>query len=123
MAFLPVAAVARRVKVANEYNLSNLDKMSQDEIKAWFEKALPETRTDGFSFKECLEEILRDAGGVLKEIKAQFDRLYGTNVSFKGSPIITSIDMASGRFETDSLKFFYFLHETVFLRHNFKEDC
>lgn len=97
-------------------NLENINTMSAEELESWFRKSLQSTRTDGISFKELLEVILSDKTKQLDNLKLSFDKLFNANISLKGSPLDTSIDISSGRFEAESLKFFYFIHETVFLR-------
>ena len=43
-----------------------------------------------------------------RELKTQFDRLRGTNVSCCGSPMSVMIDAATGKFEDDARAFFEF---------------
>ena len=43
-----------------------------------------------------------------RELKTQFDRLRGTNVSRRGSPMNVMIDDATGKFEADARAFFKF---------------
>lgn len=43
-----------------------------------------------------------------RELKTQFDRLRGTNVSRSGSPMNVMIDDATGKFEADASAFFEF---------------
>lgn len=43
-----------------------------------------------------------------RELKTQFDRLRGTNVSRRGSPMNVMIDDATGKFEADARAFFEF---------------
>ncbi len=49
------------------------------------------------------------------EFVAQFDRLRGTNIQRKGTPLELAIDDATGRFEADSKKFAKFCFD-MFLR-------
>lgn len=43
-----------------------------------------------------------------RDLKTQFDRLRGTNVSRRGSPMSVMIDDATGKFEADARAFFDF---------------
>lgn len=63
------------------------------------------------TFTECVQECWRN-----RELVAEFDRLKGTNLSLKGSPIETEIDLQSGRFESDMDQFFDFVYDTVWSR-------
>ena len=57
--------------------------------------------------KQCLEN---------KELVENFDRLRGTNLSGKGSPIERQIDVASGRQESDLKLFAEFIFDCVLKR-------
>lgn len=52
-----------------------------------------------------LEEFL-GACCANKELVAEYDRLRGTNLSRRGSPLELAIDDASGRFESDARDFY-----------------
>jgi hypothetical protein len=45
-----------------------------------------------------------------------FDRIMGTNLLGRGSPVDRMVDDATGRFEHDAAKFIEFVHETVWTR-------
>lgn len=62
------------------------------------------------TFEECL---LHCAGS--KELVEQFDRLTGSNLSMKGSPIELMVDRASGRTNAEIDAFVGFVHEFVWL--------
>lgn len=66
---------------------------------------------NGISFLECLKECASN-----RELISNYDRLRGTNLSLKGTPIELSIDMASGRIEKEMHDFIDFCWEYVFLR-------
>lgn len=57
------------------------------------------------------QAVLRCAANT--ELVTQFDRLNGTNLSRKGSPIELAIDDASGRTNADLAKFVDFVAEIV----------
>jgi len=50
-----------------------------------------------------------------KELVAQYDRLSGTNLSLRGSPIEVQIDLATGRIKSEVPGFVEFVHETIWL--------
>lgn len=60
------------------------------------------------------EQVLQQSAGN-KELVAQFDRLTGSNLSLKGSPIDVAIDKASGRTNADLAAFVAFVFEFVWL--------
>lgn len=68
-------------------------------------------RADGLSFVTC---VLEAAG--TPELVKQFDRLYGYNVSRRGSPLDLAIDEATGFAEAGMIEFLNFVWEYVFLR-------
>lgn len=68
-------------------------------------------REDGLSFIQCAEEAIR-----IPELIEQFDRLYGANLSRKGSGLDLAIDKATGRFDSDFKTFMEFVWEFIFLR-------
>lgn len=43
-----------------------------------------------------------------EDLRREFDRLYGTNTSLRGSPLELKIDEASGRLQGDAKKFVAF---------------
>lgn len=63
------------------------------------------------TFSECVLECLKD-----KELVSQFDRLNGTNLSLRGGNLAVGIDMATGRLESDTLKFFRFVKDCIWNR-------
>lgn len=62
------------------------------------------------NFLECLQLC---AGN--KELVSEFDRLTGSNLSLRGSPIDVMIDQASGRTETEIEAFIQFVHEFIWI--------
>jgi hypothetical protein len=65
----------------------------------------------GITFYECLM-----ACASTKELIMEFDRLSGTNLQNKGTPLETVIDQASGKTDSDIEKFIQFVWESTFLR-------
>ena len=70
-----------------------------------------ETEINGGTFQECLMICAQD-----KELLGQIDRLKGTNLLRKGSPIDLAIDDATGRTTSDVEFFVNFCWEYIFLR-------
>ena len=68
-------------------------------------------RRDGLSFLQCAEECLKTP-----ELLAQIDRLYGTNLQLKGTPIELMIDKATGRQAADLQTFLRFVWNCIFIR-------
>jgi hypothetical protein len=68
-------------------------------------------RCDGLTFLQCAEAAL-----TTPELVAQVDRLYGTNLQFKGAPIELAIDKATGRLKHDLEIFCRFVWNFVFTR-------
>lgn len=68
-------------------------------------------RLDGLTFVDCVA-----AASVNRELVTQFDRLNGTNLAMRGSPIEVLIDKSSGRLDAECAKFLEFVWEFVFLR-------
>ena len=63
------------------------------------------------TFKECL---MYCAGN--KELVAEFDRLSGSNLSFKGAPINIMVDQATGKQKDDLRAFCDFVYECIWSR-------
>lgn len=63
------------------------------------------------TFLDCLM-----AAAGKPEFVENYDRLNGTNLSRKGSPIELAIDDASGRVEAELAGFINFVHDAVWLR-------
>lgn len=61
------------------------------------------------TFEMCLIEAAKN-----KDLVKQFDRLYGTNLSFKGSQLDLAIDKSSGRTEADVGIFIEFVRDKVY---------
>lgn len=60
------------------------------------------------SFREYVRECARN-----KELLAEFDRLNGTNLSFRQTPpIVQAIDMATGKTADDVARFLAFCWDT-----------
>lgn len=59
------------------------------------------------------ESVLRQCAAT-PEFVAEFDRLTGSNLSRKGSPINIMVDDASGKTDADAGKFVEFVREFVF---------
>lgn len=62
------------------------------------------------TFEECLLECGKNA-----EMVKQFDRLRGTNLQLKGSPLELAVDDASGRLQSDVTLFSAFVYEYIWL--------
>lgn len=62
-------------------------------------------------FFECLKRAAAN-----RELVEQFDRLRGTNLSLKGSPIERMIDSATGKLDDDLGKFVDFVREYIYER-------
>lgn len=60
------------------------------------------------------EQVLQHCAGN-KDLVTQFDRLTGSNLSLKGSPIDVAIDKASGRTNAELASFIAFVFEFVWL--------
>lgn len=60
------------------------------------------------------EQVLYHCAGD-KDLVAQFDRLTGSNLSLKGSPLDVAIDKASGRTNAELASFIAFVFEFVWL--------
>lgn len=50
------------------------------------------------------------------ELVAQFDRLYGADLSHKRSPVEQMVDAASGKKDDDVSSFMSFVHDCVYMR-------
>lgn len=59
-------------------------------------------------FETCLRASLANP-----ELVAEFDRLYGTNLSLKGTGLDLQIDISSGRLEKDLAEFAEFVHHYI----------
>lgn len=68
-------------------------------------------RSDGLTFALCATE----AAGCT-ELVSQVDRLYGTNLLRRGSPIELMVDHATGRQDTDMQTFLRFVWNCIFIR-------
>jgi len=62
-------------------------------------------------FLDVLSECAR-----MPELVAEFDRLAGTNLSFRGSALDLKIDEATGRLDDDLRKFIAFVWDCVWCR-------
>lgn len=63
------------------------------------------------AFVRCL---FAAAGNV--ELVTAFDRLNGSNLSFRGSALEREIDLATGRMDSDIAAFVEFVRETIYER-------
>ena len=63
------------------------------------------------TFADCLSVAARTP-----EFVTEFDRLAGTNLSFRGSVIERMIDDATGRTEPELIMFIEFVYEFVYRR-------
>jgi len=61
-------------------------------------------------FLQCLREAAAN-----KELVAEFDRLNGSNLSFRGAPIEIALDQATGRQREELQKFVEFVRDAVYL--------
>jgi hypothetical protein len=68
-------------------------------------------RPDGLTYQRCLEEAIRTP-----ELIRNFDRLWGYNLSGRGSPLELAIDKATGFQEAGIIEFMNFVWEYVFTR-------
>lgn len=68
-------------------------------------------RSDGLSYAVCLRET---AGTV--ELVREFDRLYGTRLVSRTTPIDRMIDEATGKLDDDMQAFLRFVWNFIFLR-------
>ena len=66
-------------------------------------------------------EVLMEAAGN-KELVKEFDRLNGTNLSLKGTPIEIEIDKATGKLDDDMIKFINFVYEYIYFPLYIKGD-
>ena len=71
----------------------------------------PAVREDGLPFLDCLM-----AASANSELVREFDRLTGSNLSFKGAAIEVAIDAASGRLDAELKRFCEFVWNCIFLR-------
>lgn len=62
------------------------------------------------TFAECLQAAAACSGLV-----AEFDRLQGTNLSFRGSPVELGIDRACRRQEAEAVEFVRFVFRYVWV--------
>lgn len=62
------------------------------------------------SFRDCLMACAAN-----KDLVAEFDRLSGSNLSMKGTPIDLAIDESTGRQAKEAKEFVKFVHEFVWL--------
>ena len=69
------------------------------------------TRSDGLSYAMCL----RETAGTM-ELVREFDRLYGTRLVSRTTPIDRMIDEATGKLDDDIQAFLRFVWNFVFLR-------
>ena len=68
-------------------------------------------RSDRISFQQCIE-----ASAANSELVREFDRLRGTNLSLRGSPVELAVDKATGRLASDLQSSIEFVWDCVFLR-------
>ena len=68
-------------------------------------------RRDGLTFLQCCAAAIGE-----RELLAQIDRLYGTNLLRRGAPIELAIDDATGRMKGDMEVFSKFVWNFVFTR-------
>ena len=71
---------------------------------------LPQALSDP-AFIACLRESL-----ATPEFLEQFDRLYGSNLATRSSPIEAMSDNAAGKIDDDMRGFVAFIHDAVYLR-------
>ena len=63
------------------------------------------------TYGEALIEASRNT-----EMLAQFDRLYGTNLCGRGTPIEVAVDNVTGRLEAEAAKFVEFFDDVIWSR-------
>lgn len=68
-------------------------------------------RSDGLVFLQCVEATLQT-----KEIVEQVDRLYGTSLMRRSSPIERMVDDATGKSDEDMQTFLRFVWNCIFIR-------
>lgn len=68
-------------------------------------------RSDGLTFMQCLAV---SAGCI--ELVHQFDRLYGSTITTRKSPIEKMVDDATGKTKDDMAQFCRFVWNCVFIR-------
>lgn len=64
----------------------------------------------GITFYDCLMKCANTP-----DLITQFDRLWKTNLSSRGSPLDLMIDEACGRLEGDLVEFINFVYECIWL--------
>ena len=86
----------------------NLELTETDTItpRHWFA-----IRRDGLSFLQCCAAAIDQ-----RELLAQIDRLYGSNLLRRGAPIELAIDDATGRAKHDMETFSKFVWNFIFTR-------
>lgn len=62
------------------------------------------------TFAEVVQETAKN-----KELLREYDRLNGTNLSMRGTPIAIQIDLATGRVESEVPGFVKFVHDCIWL--------
>lgn len=67
--------------------------------------------SERITFAECVLRASEDASLV-----ADFDRLRGTNVGLRGSPLEVAVDIGSGRLESEMALFLDFVRDCVWDR-------
>lgn len=68
-------------------------------------------RKDGISFLACVNEACQ-----CRELLANVDRLYGTNLMRRGAPINLIVDDAIGKTDDDMKTFLRFVWNCIFIR-------
>ncbi len=68
-------------------------------------------RSDGLAFLQCAAQALDT-----REFVAEFDRLSGTNLLGKGTPLQLAIDDATGRTTSEMQQFLIAVWNTIFIR-------
>ncbi len=68
-------------------------------------------RSDGLTFMQCAEQCIQTL-----ELVREIDRLYGTDLLSRRSPIEQMIDKATGKVDSDMQTFLRFVWNCVFIR-------
>ncbi|NHR04423.1 hypothetical protein HA052_04360 [Chromobacterium haemolyticum] len=74
-------------------------------------QAMLSTTRHGVSFEQCLAQCVQT-----KELVDAYDRLQGTNLARRGSPLDLAIDVASGRLESELEEYIEFCWDSIFMR-------
>ena len=63
------------------------------------------------TFAQCVTESFKN-----EELVSEFDRLTGSNLSLKGSPLDLLIDESCDRFRDEARSFIFFVYDAVWSR-------